>query len=51
MCRFWGADPVPFGKVKPRGMYPDYIWGLVFLSPPTILNSVLSIKTQNFAVK
>ena len=27
MCRFWGADPVPFGKVKPRSMRPDYIWG------------------------
>ena len=27
MCRFWGAAPVPFGKVKPLGMYPDYIWG------------------------
>ena len=27
ICRFWGAAPVPFGKVKPRGMYPDYIWG------------------------
>lgn len=27
MCRFWGAAPVSFGKVKPRGMYPDYIWG------------------------
>ena len=26
MCRFWGAAPVSFGKVKPRGMYPDYIW-------------------------
>ena len=26
MCRFWGAAPVPFGKVKTRGMYPDYIW-------------------------
>jgi len=27
ICRYWGVAPVPFGKVKTRGMYPDYIWG------------------------
>ena len=27
MCRFWGGTSDAFGKVKPRNMYPDYIWG------------------------
>ena len=31
ICRFWGADSTPFGKIKPRNMYPDYIWGEPFL--------------------
>ena len=26
-------------------------WRLVFLTPPSILNCILSLKTQNFAVK
>ena len=34
--------------------YPAFLtkkWRLVFLTPPTILNGVLSLKTQNFDVK
>ncbi len=27
MCRFWGGTSDAFDKVKPRNMYPDYIWG------------------------
>ena len=27
MCRFWGGTSDAFGKVNPRNMYPDYIWG------------------------
>ena len=27
MCRFWGGTSEVFSKVKPRNMYPDYIWG------------------------
>ena len=27
MCRFWGGTSDVFDKVKPRNMYPDYIWG------------------------
>ena len=26
-ANLFDAAPVPFGKVRPRGMYPDYIWG------------------------
>ena len=34
----------PLGKEQKK-------WRLEFLSSPAILNSVLSLKTQNFAVK
>ena len=27
MCRFWGGTSDAFDKVKPRNMYPDYLWG------------------------
>ena len=27
ICRYWGAVSTPWSKIKPRGMYPDYIWG------------------------
>lgn len=26
ICRYWGAEATPWGKIKPRGMFPDYIW-------------------------
>ena len=26
MCRFWGGTSEVFSNVKPRNMYPDYIW-------------------------
>ena len=27
ICRYWGAEATPLGKIKPRNMFPDYIWG------------------------
>ena len=27
ICRYWGAEAAPFSKIKPRNMFPDYIWG------------------------
>ena len=27
ICRFWNAEAKPFGKIKPRSMFSDNIWG------------------------
>ena len=32
ICRYWGAASTPWSKIKPRNMFPDYIWGSSNLS-------------------
>ena len=31
ICRFWKSSPESFGKINPRNMHNDYIWGTDYL--------------------
>ena len=54
LSRIFGKKHASRGLPSLHSGYPAFLakkWRLAFLSPPAILNRILSLKTQNFAVK